>query len=87
VPETRTVTFFLSFPDPPSARALVETASRRSTSSRPTAACDAAWSPAAEGELGRADLGRAVARLRAIAAATGGTLEGAALPWPGQAGA
>ena len=91
MPETRTVTFFLSFPDAvraERARALLGADGFAALDLvPPDSGADPAWSLAAEGELGRADLDRAVARVRAIAAATGGTLEGTALPWPEQAGA
>ena len=84
--EPGTVTFFLYFPGPVQAehaRALLGADGFTPLDILPPdSAADAAWSLAAERELARTGLDAAVARVREIAAAAGGTLDTIAMPWP-----
>ncbi len=84
--EPGTVTFFLYFPGPVQAehaRALLGADGFTPLDVLPPdSAADPAWSLAAERELAREEFDDAVARVREIAAAAGGTLDTIAMPWP-----
>ncbi len=84
--DTGTVVFFLYFADEAQCRsaraALAEAGCTPQEIVPPEAVDDATWSLAVERELHTGDIEEAVDRVRAIAVAAGGELDGIVTPWP-----
>jgi hypothetical protein len=86
VQATGTVTFFLYFDDlehADHAHAALVADGFAPRAPDPPEEGDASWSLLADRELGEDEVEAAVERARAIAAASGGHLDGLATPWPG----
>ena len=84
--QTGTVTFFLYFDDEAQAehaRGALRADGFAPHDSDPPEEGDPAWSVLADREMHDAEVEQWVERARAIAAASGGHLDGIATPWPG----